>query len=171
MVNKADRLFILCAREVLSQSQLWMEAQYVQHGGTSTLLHSLAVAYYGWCIARLLRLAISERSLIRGALLHDYFLYDWHDPTSHRRLHGPHHPRVAWENAMRDMPEPLNDVEQDIILKHMFPVTPVPPACRESAIICLTDKLCATYEVFCRKRPYRRVQQMAALLAQSQKGI
>ena len=160
--------FLRCTREVMGQSRLWMESQYVQHGVTSTLLHSLAVAYFALCIARLLRLAVSERSLIRGALLHDYYLYDWHDASAHAPLHGLSHPRVAWENAMRDLPEPLNAVEQDVILKHMFPLTPVPPACRESALVCLADKLCAVYETFARKQPYPHLQRMTALLAQPQ---
>ena len=167
-MNPTELRFVRFAREVLGQSQLWAEAQYIQHGVTSTLLHSLAVAYLAWCIARLLRLAISERSLIRGALLHDYYLYDWHDASAHAPLHGLNHPRVAWENAMRDLPEPLNDVEQDVILKHMFPLTPVPPACRESALVCLADKLCAVYETFARRQPSPNLQRMTALLAQPQ---
>ena len=55
-MNPTELRFVRFAREVLGQSQLWAEAQYIQHGVTSTLLHSLAVAYLAWCIARLLRL-------------------------------------------------------------------------------------------------------------------
>lgn len=163
-VKQTDRLFLHCAQELLGQSLLWNEAQYIQHGVTSTLLHSLAVAYFAWRAARFLRLPVAERSLIRGALLHDYFLYDWHDPASHDRLHGPHHPRIAWENAIRDLPVPLDAVEKDVILKHMFPVTLALPACRESIIVCLTDKLCAVYESVSRRTPYPRMQRMIAEL-------
>ena len=34
---------------------------------------------------------INEKSLIRGALLHDYFLYDWHKSDQGHRLHAFFH--------------------------------------------------------------------------------
>lgn len=53
--------------------------RYIQHGDTSCLLHTVAVAYYSMKIAERLRIPVHKRELIRGALLHDYFLYDWHE--------------------------------------------------------------------------------------------
>ena len=49
-------------------------------------------------------------------------------------------------NADRDFG--LNDVEKDIIKKHMFPLTPFPPMHRESFIVSLADKWCALAEIF-----------------------
>ena len=46
-----------------------------------------------------------ERELVRGALLHDYFLYDWHTRKSAKglkELHGFSHPETALRNAGRD---------------------------------------------------------------------
>ena len=42
---------------------------------------------------------VDKRSLIRGALLHDYFLYDWHDKNKPAKFHGFTHPKIAFENA------------------------------------------------------------------------
>ncbi|MEG2204778.1 MAG: hypothetical protein RRY21_06425, partial [Oscillospiraceae bacterium] len=92
------------------------------------------------------------RSLLIGALLHDYFLYDWHryDPVR-GPFHGFAHPGRALANAARDYP--LDVVEREIIARHMFPLTPAPPCCREAALVCLADKLCSVLEVVSRD-PY-----------------
>ena len=91
-----------------------------------------------------LRLRVDERALVRGALLHDYFLYDWHDPDPSHRWHGFFHPQTALKNAERDFS--VGDTERDMIAHHMFPLVPRPPRCRESALLCLADKLCALRE-------------------------
>ena len=56
------------------------------------------------------------------------------------------HPSVARNNADRDFE--LNDVERDIIAKHMFPLTPFLPMYRESFIVSIADKWCALAETF-----------------------
>ena len=120
---------------------------YTQHGNTSTLAHSVAVAYYSLAFARKLHIHCDERSLVRGALLHDYFLYDWHDhDAAPDSWHGFTHPRHALDNAERDFD--LDDVERDLIVHHMFPLVPAPPRTREGLIVSLVDKVCSTYEVF-----------------------
>lgn len=135
----------LCERpEVLSMDNI------TQHGGTSCLLHSLAVAYFSlWFVTRL-GIRCDRRSLVRGAMLHDYFLYDWHvksDSNAHR-FHGFTHPQTALCNARRDFA--LGDIEADIIARHMFPLTPKPPKYRESVIVSLADKYCAVMEILFR---------------------
>jgi phosphoglycolate phosphatase len=40
----------------------------------------------------------------------------------------------------------VGDTERDMIAHHMFPLVPRPPRCRESALLCLADKLCALRE-------------------------
>lgn len=141
-------------------TRLGLEARFVQHGVTLCLLHSIAVAYYCLVLARLLRfLHFHQEELYRGALFHDYFLYDWHTPDPSHRLHGLHHPRRALENAARDLG--LTQREENIILRHMFPLTPLPPTCREGILVCLVDKACSLYEVFSR-RPYPNREIQAA---------
>ena len=118
--------------------------EFLQHGDTTVLLHCVAVAYFSLWLIRRLHLRCNERSLVRGALLHDYFLYDWHDPDPSHRLHGFHHPARALKNAQHDME--LTPLEQDIIVHHMFPLTPFPPRSREAMVVCLVDKGCGLYE-------------------------
>ncbi len=118
--------------------------QYMQHGKVSVYEHCINVAYMSCKIAFKFNLNINYAVLIRGALLHDYFLYDWHEPNQGHRLHGFFHPRKALNNAMEDFE--LTSIEANIILRHMFPLIPIPPNCRESWIVCLADKICAIDE-------------------------
>ena len=90
-------------------------------------------------------------SMARGALLHDYFLYDWHVPDRSHRFHGFHHAGVALKNAGRDFA--LNEVEQNIIETHMFPLNLTKlPRYRESVIVNVADKICAICEILAGKR-------------------
>jgi len=130
--------------ELEQDGDLSKERQFCQHGTTSVYAHSVGVACCSLAIARYLHLRVREREMIRGALLHDYFLYDWHDPSNGHRLHGFTHPSSACRNAERDYR--ISAVERNIIRRHMFPMTVVPPTCREAWIVCLADKYCACQE-------------------------
>jgi uncharacterized protein len=114
----------------------------IHHGRTTTFEHCLNVSYYNYLICK--KLGLDARAGARGGLLHDLFLYDWHDVTL-GDLHGIKHPGRASENARRYFD--ITDLERDIIEKHMFPLTLRPPRHRESFIITLTDKYCGALEV------------------------
>lgn len=118
---------------------------YIQHGHTSCLQHSLLVAYYSYYFAKRLHLTTDYESIIRGALLHDFFLYDWHEKGDRKGLHGFTHPKVALFNAERQFL--LNAKEKDIILKHMWPLTPRPPRYKEAYVVSLADKYCSILEI------------------------
>lgn len=141
----------LYADDILSSSQLAKEKNFMQHGCVSVYSHSVSVSIMALILCRIFSIKADERSLVRGALLHDYFLYDWHKKDPGHKWHGFIHSRRALKNATRDFP--LNKTEQDIILTHMFPLNlTLIPRRKESALVCLADKLCALHEtLFCRK--------------------
>lgn len=141
-----QELFYDVVNETCKASRILESKQYIQHGNTSVLEHSISVAYVSYRFALIFRIKINGREMIRGALLHDYFLYDWHEKDSAHRLHGFRHPYFALENANRDFE--LSDIEKDIIKRHMFPLVPIPPRYLESMIVCFADKLCTVFEVF-----------------------
>lgn len=120
------------------------ELRYTQHGTTSVYEHSVKVAYASVRLAERLRLRVNDRALIRGALLHDYFLYDWHEKGGHHGLHGFTHGMQAMHNAVRDYR--IDPLEKNIIARHMFPLTPIPPKYKEAWLVCLADKYCAAAE-------------------------
>lgn len=147
--------------DILRSPGMQSEKSCLQHGNVSVFTHSVAVActciWLSRLLYRFLRIRMNERILIRGALLHDYFLYDWHVPDKSHRLHGFFHARQAWKNASRDFA--LGEIERDMILRHMFPLNLRPPAYRESIILCIADKLCAAEETLSRNSRYRNISR------------
>lgn len=146
MHQKIESLLLLYGQEILNSPGMQMEQQFIQHGSVTCFDHSLAVAYLSLWIVLRFGLRLDLRSLVRGALLHDYFLYDWHEKDSSHRWHGFHHARRALCNASRDFD--LNPIERDIIEKHMFPLNLTPPRFAESMVVTCADKICAGFEVF-----------------------
>ncbi|MFG6394833.1 MAG: HD domain-containing protein [Lachnospiraceae bacterium] len=152
-MNKAayEKLLKEILVQVVNNSSFTESRKYIQHGNTSIYRHSIMVARKSCQIASKYNIKVSYREMVRGALLHDYFLYDWHDKShNHKRPHGFFHAGAALKNAMRDFE--LTDIEKDIIKKHMFPLTPVPPKYIESFIVCLADKVCSAGETFIKNR-------------------
>lgn len=138
--------FIQRITPIVENEKIKRMDQYIQHGNASTLEHCVAVAYISFIVAKRFHIRCDYNSLIRGALLHDYFLYDWHVADDSHKWHGFHHAKKALHNACRDFE--LNNIEKDIIVKHMFPLNIKPPRYRESFIVMLADKYCSLYEVF-----------------------
>ncbi|WFR56299.1 phosphohydrolase [Anaerocolumna sp. AGMB13025] len=137
-----------CIKKLAVTTAFLTMDNYIQHGDTTCLWHSIAVAYYSLFLVRLFHLRCNRQSLLMGALFHDYYLYDWHVKDPSHRFHGFRHPKTALKNTRKV--RKMNEVEMDIIMKHMFPLTPFPPVYKESIIVCIVDKICSTYEVFCR---------------------
>ncbi|MGN1147224.1 MAG: HD domain-containing protein [Lachnospiraceae bacterium] len=137
------------AADIVNSKNFNRTKTHIQHGNMTVNNHCMNVAKYSLAISdKLEKLGISckKDELVRGALLHDYFLYDWHDPEHVKlaRLHGFRHPGIALNNAKREYR--LTPREQDIIEKHMWPMTVVPPMCREAWIVTVADKWCSLLE-------------------------
>ena len=115
---------------------------YRQHYSTSTYTHCLNVSFYTYLICK--RLKLDYISATRAAMLHDLFLYDWRTQKNKDGLHAFAHPKTAYENASKIFE--LNDMEKDIILKHMWPVTLAFPKYKETFVIIFTDKFSAIKE-------------------------
>ncbi len=150
------KLFDYTLAQLVQRTRILESKEYVQHGRTSVFDHCLNVAIISLKLVCLFRLAVDEKSLITGALLHDYFLYDWHNKESSPSWHGFKHPAIALANAKRDFP--LNTIETDIIMNHMFPLTVLHfPRTKEGWLISIADKFCSLAEIF-RVQKYRARQ-------------
>lgn len=134
------------AEDILSSGNFDITKDHIQHGNMTVNHHSINVAKYSLAISKKLPIQFSEKELVRGALLHDYFLYDWHDTehVSPFRLHGFFHPGIALKNAEKEYN--LTVRERDIIKKHMWPLTVIPPMCREAWVVTTADKWCSLME-------------------------
>ena len=141
-----DREYLDCVRDILRSPEVRRMNQYMQHGNTTCLQHCLNVSYRSYRTCR--RLGLNYRSAARAGLLHDLFLYDWHNhyDVTGDAFHGLTHPRKALRNAKKIFA--LTDMEQNAILRHMWPLTLIPPRYREAYVVIWYDKHCGVLETF-----------------------
>ena len=110
------------------------------HHGTSRLAHIDRVAKMSYHVSKFFNL--DYISTTRGALMHDFFLNDELEKLDSRRFKI--HPEKAYENSLKYFE--VNDLEKDIILSHMYPVTRKSPKYIESYIVSISDKIVSVYE-------------------------
>ena len=113
------------------------------HHGISRYEHVLRVSKMAYFLARNLHMANLEE-ITRAALLHDFYFdkelteYDAYEKLSK-------HPALALKNALKYYD--LTPLEQDIIVKHMYPHTKDKPNYIGSYLVSICDKVVATYEM------------------------
>lgn len=144
--------------EMLNDKNVLQMDRYCQHGNTSTLEHCHNVALKALQLAEKYNCTQEQMdNIVVGAMLHDYFLYDWHviGRNTQDGIHAWSHPRTALKNAVRDFE--LNDKQRNIIRSHMFPTTLLhPPLCKEAVLVNIADKWCAFVETVDRFIPRKR---------------
>lgn len=120
---------------------------YRQHGNLSVKEHSINVAVKSIEFVDKHNIKCDKKSLVVGCLLHDFFLYDWHEKGNRMsNLHAFTHPTTALNNAKKYYK--LNKIEEEMIKKHMWPTTLSLPTKTEIWVIVLIDKICAFQETF-----------------------
>lgn len=148
-IGKREHLaeFFDIIKDVIANDTVKQMKNYRQHCNTSCYKHCMQVAYFTYITCKKLRL--DYVSATRGAMLHDLFLYDWRKKYRDIDISGLHafiHPRIALKNASEIFD--LNDIEKDVIVKHMWPVTLNFPRYRESYIVTIMDKYSACLETY-----------------------
>lgn len=146
------------AEDILRHPLFLQMRTFRHHGaGNSVYDHSLSVAEAAYAIAVWMRLPESETaSVVRAALLHDFFGYDWHGERFRRYLsrysgfqrlkhmHGFVHGPIAAHRAKRIFG--LTDRECEAIARHMFPLSAMPHT-RLAWIVTIADKAVAFREM------------------------
>ena len=156
-MEKAERLI----REIASDPRARQLRSYIQHGSVTTYDHCISVARLSCRLAEKWHLKVDAACLVRGAFLHDYYLYDWHTRGDH--LHGYHHPKIASRRAAEDFG--LSSEERHIIESHMWPLTLFhAPASREAMLVCLADKICSVRETGAGRRGPEAGEQAAGFV-------
>ena len=132
--------------DIKSDCHVQKMKDFQQHGCVSTYEHCESVVELSYKINRALHLNSDMDTLLKGALLHDFYLYDWHeeDDGSHQ-LHGFIHAERACLNAKRYFD--VNEKIQHVIWCHMWPlnIRRIPKS-REAWIVCVADKYVSVYE-------------------------
>ena len=140
MILRQD--FYDLASDILNSDYISKLNKLKHHKNTSRLEHSVGVANACFKFAKKFNLKVDLKSMVRGALLHDFFLYDLKKERINKHL--TKHPEIALNNAVREYN--INKIEKDIILKHMWPMTFKLPKYKESFIVCFVDTYCAIKE-------------------------
>ena len=123
---------------IVSNSE-YQKTKSCVHHGMDRYSHMMRVAYYSYKVTKFCHL--DYRSTTRGAVLHDFFLDEYDEKKAHMLVN---HPKIALENSKKYFD--LNDLEQDIIKAHMFPVGKTLPRYLESWIVNIVDDLACFYE-------------------------
>lgn len=150
--------FFSYVESLLENEQVRRLDEFVQHYSCTRLSHSIDVAYKSFFIAKFF--GWDSKSTARAGLLHDLFLYDRHSEDYTGKRHLRSHPVIALENARQICA--LNPVEEDIIRKHMWLVTLMPPRYKEAYIVTFVDKYCALRELLRSASPRSRRTRTAA---------
>ncbi|MBR3163608.1 MAG: HD family phosphohydrolase [Clostridia bacterium] len=129
-------------KDLITNETVLKMKNYRQHYETDCFEHCYRASYYCYKICK--KLKLDYKSAARGAMLHDLFLYDWREKSDRKGLHAFTHGRYALENATQLFE--LNEIEKNMILRHMWPVTPIPPKHIEGVILTFVDKHCAMAE-------------------------
>ena len=139
---KNDKEFNEIIKNIINDKQVLEMKKYRQHFNTTCFDHCYDVAYECYKISK--KLNLDYVSATRGAMLHDLFLYDWRNKEGRNNIHAFTHGKIACKNALKSFE--LNDKEKDMIIKHMWPVTLIPPKSCEGIILTIADKYCAVKE-------------------------
>jgi len=140
-----DIEFLEIIQDIINNPVVQEMKKYKQHYNTSCYEHCYMVSYYCYLISK--KCNLDYISATRGAMLHDFFLYDWRKKIPNEKgLHAFAHPKIACDNACELFN--LNEKEKEMILTHMWPLTIKLPSSFEGLILTFVDKYCAFSESF-----------------------
>lgn len=142
---RKDKEYLQCVEDILNHKVFKKMDDFIQHGTTSTMEHCISVSYYSYLYCK--KHNLDYRTAARAGLLHDLFLYDWHTCRKEKgiHLHGFTHPKTSLNNALCHFS--LTKKEKDIIIKHMWPITVIPPKSKEGFVVMYFDKHCGFLEM------------------------
>ena len=138
-----EREYFSCVSDLLNNKTVLSLGNFRHHIGTTRFQHSLNVSYYNFKLCKLFRL--NARSAARAGLLHDFFFYNRKEHEKIFHSHAEEHADTALYNASQMFP--ITELEGDMIVNHMWPMTLHLPHYRETFVITLVDKFCAVAEV------------------------
>lgn len=148
--EKEEKRFAALAAEIINHPDYQEMKELIAHGRITVYQHSLDVARLCFRYNSRMHLGIDEKELTEGALLHDFYLYDWHDASIRVplfKMHGYTHPSTACNNAKDRFN--VDERVQNVIKSHMWPLTLRSlPSNKAAWLVCLCDKIVATREVF-----------------------
>ena len=131
--------FYTIVNDIINNDE-FLKLKNISHHGITRYEHCLRVGYYTYIVTK--SLGLNYIKATRASVLHDFFIDEVSDMNSIFRLRR--HSNYAVMNAKKYFE--IGDLEEDIIRRHMFPITFVPPKYLESWIVDIIDDFAAIYE-------------------------
>lgn len=103
MRKNPDDSFFYLIRDIIESEEYRKMQTYRHHSNGSTYDHSIKVAYLCYCHYHRFKSKVNLNELLRGALLHDYFLYDWHDKSDPNTIRGLAHDFLHPNRALKQI--------------------------------------------------------------------
>lgn len=143
--SEESREYFEFVKDLLDSDIVNEMKNFRHHYSTNCFQHCLNVSYYNYIVCR--KLGLNSKEAARAGLLHDLFLYDWRTAEKNQgeKAHGFRHPAIALDNAKQHFD--IDKREADIIVKHMWPLTPELPKYAESYVTAAVDKYIAAMEL------------------------
>ncbi len=114
------------------------------HHGITRYEHVVRVAKTTYRVGKLFHLKNNNQTT-RAALLHDFYTDDeMKDASKTAKL--TIHPQLAYNNAIKYYN--LNNIQENIIKSHMFPLKGDKPKYKEAWLVSGVDKIVALYEMY-----------------------
>lgn len=137
-----DKKYTILVDDILENSD-FIKLMDITHHESNRFDHCVRVSYWSYKIGKFLKLDYEK--IARASLLHDFF---FEDNTSldykTKFITMVKHPEYALDNAKKYYE--LSDLEENIILSHMFPIVPRLPRYFESWMVDFIDDIVAVYE-------------------------
>lgn len=138
-----DVEYINIVRDILKNEEFKKRKHFRHHGNITVYEHSLKVSYVAYKLSENIK-CLNSAEIAIGGLLHDFYYEPWQEKHEKKRRGESHcfvHALEALKNAKANFPELLDEVIEDIIEKHMFPLNSALPKYKEAWLITIVDKL------------------------------
>lgn len=137
-----DNNYINKVNDILKHKE-FRKMENIIHHENNRLDHSIRVSYYSYLLAKFFR--FDQEKVARAALLHDFFFEDNVSASKKKRIITMlKHPEYALENSKKFFE--ISELEEDIILSHMFPIGKHLPKFFESWLVDIVDDIVSICE-------------------------
>ena len=136
----------------LNDEKILKMKEFSMHRGSNCYEHTFKVVKRAIRhVGRSTKKNINPEVVLIGAILHDYYLYDWRVDRSKLKGHAKNHVQIALENASKDFN--ISPEIKEVIGTHMWPINIRNyPKSREAKIVSISDKMVALCEALTSKR-------------------
>ena len=145
------RLLYKYGGDILGSDQFHQAFGQTHHKCMTVADHSLGVCVvclYICLVLKKMHISVRVRDLTVAALCHDLGIMGRYDKYRNNIECCGRHP-VDSLDCIRDLigEEEFNDIIENSVRRHMWPLTPVPPRYREGLILTTADKVSAVMEL------------------------